>query len=72
MDEKRDQEQCAMLYVKRFITRPRDLSKLITDPVIRSEQGLDAIVKAAYKRDPLAVVSIFHQNFIDLLSTRRG
>ncbi len=41
--------------------RAVDFSKQIPDPVIQSEKGVDAIVKAVYKWDPLAVLSTVYK-----------
>lgn len=52
--------------------RARDIVKLIDEKVIQSEEGVDAIVNALHKRDPLAVVSEVYHDFNSLLNTRRG
>lgn len=52
--------------------RARDLCKKIPDDTIQSSSGAEAIVKAVHKRDPLSAVSDVFQDFITLLSTKRG
>jgi len=52
--------------------RAQDLVKAVPEEDIESEDGADAIVKAVYKRDPLAVVKEVYGEFMGLVNTRRG
>ena len=52
--------------------RAKDLCNGLDDMIIQSQDGPSAIVNAVYKRDTLSVVSNLYQNFMTLLTTRRG
>ena len=52
--------------------RALDLSKKIPSTTIQSIEGASQIVKAVYKRDPLAVIRDVDQTFQQVMSTKRG
>jgi len=52
--------------------RAKDLVKIAEAEKIQSAEGVNAILKAMYKRDALAVVSDLYQDFINVLKNTRG
>lgn len=52
--------------------REKDICTGIPDDVIQSENGVQAILDAVYKRDSMDVVNEGFRHFNDLLMTKRG
>lgn len=52
--------------------RAKDLCRQIGDEVIQLDAGVSAIIIALHIRDPLSAVSSVYQDFLALLSTKRG
>ena len=61
-----------IILMSNLFGRAKDLCKKIPDQEIQSDTGVDAIVKAIYKRDPLSAVSTVYQDFLTVLGTKRG
>lgn len=51
---------------------PPNLCRTISDDVIKSKEGVEAIVNAFYKHDPLTIVAMAYSELIHLTCTKRN
>lgn len=61
-----------VMLLSQLYGRDRDICQSIGHVVISSEKDVAAVINSIHKRDPLAVLSYVYQDFMSLLTTRRG
>ena len=62
----------AVMFRSKIYCQAADLCKRLTDSDLADEAGTQKVLDCVYKRDALAVVSDVYQDFMTLLTMKRG